>query len=317
MQDNFSENEVEEFTIEALELLDEAETALLTLDKGGDFAANFNAIFRAFHSVKGASGMLGLTELQAHMHKIENHFQSCKSENTLSRARVSYFLAAIDTAKSILDNQSVSFEYELPFNEAPVSVSNQKQIESKLASKNEKLELPIIYIIDDEEDIVEILTTMIKMAGYDARGFLNPGVALEHITKDKPHAIFTDMSMPQMSGLDVLRGAHKIDADLPVVFVSGYLTKEVMIESMSYGVFGAIEKPFKETQIINMCHNAARRYELVTLLNRSLNFILYQFTDLDEYLKQKGQEDIREIMNKELKKLLEARRLLKQGKLSN
>ena len=89
------------------------------------------------------------------------------------------------------------------------------------------------------------------------------------------------MKMPKTSGLDLLREVNKIDPDIPVIFVSGHLTKEMIIESLSYGIFGVVEKPFQEAQIVAMASAAAERGYLNKLLNKSINFIMYQFSDLD------------------------------------
>ena len=63
---DLSTEEIREFKNEALELLDEAEQSLLSLEKGGDFSKTYAAVFRVFHSLKGGAGMLGLQELQSH-----------------------------------------------------------------------------------------------------------------------------------------------------------------------------------------------------------------------------------------------------------
>lgn len=70
---SFSEVEIEEFKAEALELLELAEKSLLGLDRGDtDYLSSFDAAFRCFHSLKGASGMMDLVQLQAHTHELEN-----------------------------------------------------------------------------------------------------------------------------------------------------------------------------------------------------------------------------------------------------
>ena len=63
---------LKEFFNEAFELFEEAETALLEIEKDIDFDKNFNCLFRAFHSIKGGAGMFELTVIQSHMHYLEN-----------------------------------------------------------------------------------------------------------------------------------------------------------------------------------------------------------------------------------------------------
>lgn len=311
---DMSSEEIEEFKIEATELLDKAEEALLKLDKGGDFKTNFDAIFRAFHSVKGAAGMLGWETLQHHMHQVENHFQNCKQEITLSKPRITYFLDSIDVSRRILNGETVEFSHHLPGDEKSQVIQEEPAV-SRKSKEVATTSGPLVYIVDDELDIVELLKDMLELGGFSTRGFNSAQEALDNLKKDRPSAVFTDMNMPEITGLELLRKVTAIDPDLPVIFVSGYLTKDNIIESMNYGIFGAIEKPFKESQIISMAINATRRYELWNLVNRTMNFIMYQFTDLDDYLKDKGHGEIREMMNREFKTLLDTRKQLRESKL--
>lgn len=320
---NFSAEELLEFKTEAMELLDQAEDSLLKIDKGASYKANYDSIFRAFHSLKGGAGMLGLDELMKHMHHLEDHFQQCKNDDVLPKNRVSYFLSGIDASRSLLNNQSIQFTYQLPGAASEPAKSaattagtagtgspvEKSKSQPANAAADERL---LIYMIDDEPDILEILTDIIEGAGFRTKTFTDAKEAIASIKKDKPCTVLTDMSMPEMTGFEVLQNISAIDPDLPVVFVSGYLNKEVIIDSMKYGVFGAIEKPFKDSQVIAMIMNSAKRYQIWSLLNKSINLFLYQFHEFDEYLKHKGDEMVRELINKELKNLLEARRQFRE-----
>lgn len=356
-----SDDEISEFKIEAEELLDQAEQSLLDIDKGGSFQKGYDAIFRAFHSVKGAAGMLNWGNLQHHMHQLETHFQSCKSETTLSKQRVTYFLNGVDGCRKILDGNEIIFIYELPgdagsstiapppqhnppeessnvtevdhnadsfaVNEELNSDANEESAIEKpnlsLVSNNKaptavstssELERPLVFIIDDEPDIVEILSDMLESGSYRIKGFTQAMDAINSIEKLKPQTIFTDMNMPEMTGFEVLKKVHVIDPDIPVIFVSAHLTKQLLIDALGFGVFGAIEKPFNESQILNICKIATKRYELWNLLNRSINFVLYQYSGLEEYLTSKGLFEVRDLMVKEMQALLDVRRQLREEK---
>lgn len=110
---SFSEEEIEEFKVEALELLESAEKSLLALDDGEDFKTHFDTIFRGFHNLKGAAGMMELNELQAHTHELESILMRFKTADEIPKAHISFFLRGIDAARSILDNEEVNFSYEV------------------------------------------------------------------------------------------------------------------------------------------------------------------------------------------------------------
>lgn len=113
---SFSEQELEEFKAEALELLELAEKSLLALDGGAEFRPSFDAIFRGFHNLKGAAGMMELLELQAHTHELENILMSFKDGSEIPKSYIGLFLRGIDAAKAILDGEKVDFNYKVDNN---------------------------------------------------------------------------------------------------------------------------------------------------------------------------------------------------------
>lgn len=316
-----SEAELDEFRTEALDLLDEAEQNLLALEKGGDFGKTYAAVFRVFHSCKGGAGMMGLAALQDHMHKIETQYQECKALPTLPPELVSYFLLGVDAAKQILKGSSVSFDYSRysksavtsPAPAAAPPLSTPSQGATSPASKElaYKAEDTNVVVIDDEQGIVEVLSDLLTDSGFIVHPFTDPKLALSKIKSLKPDVVFTDFKMPEITGLDVLKQIRQFDADLPVIYVSGHLSKDVFMQSLTQGIFGAIEKPFKQEQIISMCKNAAERYKVVKLLNNTINFIYFQYSDLDQFLQAQGASEIREQMHSQFRALIEAKRKLK------
>ncbi|OIQ17078.1 MAG: hypothetical protein BM556_12745 [Bacteriovorax sp. MedPE-SWde] len=104
---------LEEFALEAGELLDESEDSLLALDKGSDAQECYNLVFRCFHSLKGSAGMMGLDEMQKHMHLIEDRFQSYSDNLTELPSTIDYFLMGIDVAREILKGNKIDFDYRM------------------------------------------------------------------------------------------------------------------------------------------------------------------------------------------------------------
>ena len=314
----FSREEIEEFKNEARELLDEAEKNLLSLEKGGDFAKTYDAVFRVFHSLKGGAGMLNLSELQSHMHQLENHYQQCKPLSELSKETVSYFLKGVDAARQLLNGDKISFKYSLPENISSTTPENSNPSpppREPASSPTEKLQEALdaikVIVIDDEPDIVTNLTNLLEASGFLTRGFTSPTEALDQLKFEKPDVVLTDIKMGDLSGFDVLKLINKQDPDLPVIFISGFITKELILESLNFGVFAALEKPFSEARVIELCTNAGQRYRIVKLLNNLISFVYYQYSDLEKQWKNKDGDLMKQMMQSEFRTLIEAKRKLK------
>ncbi len=315
----FTAEEIQEFKNEAHELLDEAENNLLSLEKGGDFVKTYAAVFRVFHSLKGGSGMLGMNDLQAHMHQLENHYQECKHLTTLPSPIASYFLSGIDASRQIMGGKKPAFDYSL-FNITPPNVTKTKQepepektstTSEKIATQAFKAEETKILVIDDEPEIVEILMDLLKESGFEVAGHTSPKEALENISIFKPDVVLSDYKMPDFTGFEVLQEINKIDPDLPVIFISGHLSKEIILEALAYGIYDAIEKPCKPGEVVTKCKNAAERFKITKLLSNAISFIYYQYSDLDKFLQSQGAKEVREQMHEQFKTLLNAKRKLK------
>lgn len=318
---NFSDDDIKEFQIEAADLLDQAEDALLQLDKGEEFKPHYDAVFRVFHSLKGGAGMLGLSDLQAHMHKLENKMTETKARNVVSKPEVTFFLSGVDCARKLLAGEVVSFSYNIA-EESDTAATKESKNESanaptansaeKIVTEADSEDISLVYIVDDEPDTVNILKEMLSKAGMRSEGFSNANELLEKINKKKPDVVVTDYKMPNITGMDLLREIRKADNDLPVIFISGFLSVSILAEAIQNGLFATIEKPFRSADVISHCKNAAKQYQLLRALNRTINLLIYQFTDLDDFLKSQGKEEIRETIKAEIDSLIDYRKKLRQ-----
>ena len=332
MKIDLSDEDIQEFRIEAQDLLELAEHHLLAIENGGDFAVNYDAIFRVFHSIKGTAGAVGWEPLQNHYHQIESQFLQCKQNGSITKAEVSYFLTALDASRVLLNQGSIEFDYNIPV-DAPaaeiaptetaapevaapaqahaVTISSSTPLTAEDATKQIESDDFFAYIIDDEPELVEILSDILTDSGFTVQGFTQPQLALAAIRQRKPDLIVTDMRMPGMSGLDLLKKVQEIDQDLSTVFVSGQLTKEMIIEAVAHGIFGVIEKPFTETQVVSVCTAGARKTRLTRLLDRTISLAMYQFSTLEEIMKTMGKTEEQERVGLELQAVLKIKRKLK------
>lgn len=111
-----------------------------------------------------------------------------------------------------------------------------------------------VLVIDDDPDVVEILTSMLADENVVTQGVTDAALALAVIAEFKPHAIFTDLKMPQVDGLDLVRSIRELYPEMPVVIVSGEVDKQALLAAVRLGVTAVIEKPFGSAQVRAQFH---------------------------------------------------------------
>jgi FixJ family two-component response regulator len=169
----------------------------------------------------------------------------------------------------------------------------------------------LIYLIDDEPQIMKDLSEMITPYGFKTKLFNDATDAIANIKSDRPDLILSDISMPGMTGIDLLKFCNTNKIDVPIIFISGLISKDVMLKCINNGAYAFIEKPFKEEQVISNCSNAIKKYKMQQNFTKSINSVLYQFADVDSKLELFGEDDIRLSLKTEIDKIMELKKLLK------
>ncbi len=187
--------------------------------------------------------------------------------------------------------------------------------ESEKSSNNQVVnnEPRHIVVVDDEIDIAKPLADFFKSYDFKADFYINPKELLEQINKNNvPDIILSDIKMPQIDGISLLKEIRKQNHAVPIVFISAHMDKDIMLEAIEYGVSGFIEKPFHYANIISLVNNILKKQQAIALLNRSINCLYYQFKELDQYLEQNGKTSLRDLLKDELENLIEQRNQLNE-----
>ncbi len=107
-----------------------------------------------------------------------------------------------------------------------------------------------ILILDDEPKMGKILSRVLEREGHRVRACTDPQAALELIDRDSADLLLTDLKMPGMNGLEVMRAARKRVPGLDVVMMTAYATVETAIEAMKQGACDYLLKPFPNEELI-------------------------------------------------------------------
>jgi PAS domain S-box-containing protein len=102
-----------------------------------------------------------------------------------------------------------------------------------------------VLVIDDEPALVKLAEQALSGLGYQVTGFDNPVAALERFCKEPSSfdAVISDMSMPKLSGIDVLRAVRAVRPTMPLILLSGYLRPEEQAAAQALGVHELLHKP--------------------------------------------------------------------------
>ncbi|MEN2785053.1 sigma-54-dependent transcriptional regulator [Sphingomonas qilianensis] len=129
--------------------------------------------------------------------------------------------------------------------------------------------LPCVALIDDDDDLRAATTQLLSLHGFTVRAFADADAALAVIDADFAGVVITDVRMPGMSGIELLRLLHDRDAELPVVLITGHGDVEMAVSALKAGAWDFLTKPFDPEALIAAAVRGAKARAL-TLENRHL-----------------------------------------------
>ncbi|RJR14530.1 MAG: sigma-54-dependent Fis family transcriptional regulator [Nitrospiraceae bacterium] len=130
-----------------------------------------------------------------------------------------------------------------------------------------------ILVVDDEKSMREILEIFLRSEGYAVAVAENGEKAIDAVKKDIFDLIITDMKMPRVSGLELLKNVKQIASDTIVVIITAFGTTDSAVEAMKLGAYDYIQKPFQLDNIRLVVKNALDKQKLqkdVSLLKQQL-----------------------------------------------
>jgi DNA-binding response OmpR family regulator len=105
-------------------------------------------------------------------------------------------------------------------------------------------------VADDEEPIRDLLARALALAEYEVEAAPDGRAALDRLRVAPFDLLITDLKMPGLGGLDLVREARRLAPDLPIVIITGFSTEAAAIEALNLGVAGYLTKPFRVQKIL-------------------------------------------------------------------
>ena len=107
-----------------------------------------------------------------------------------------------------------------------------------------------ILVVDDEVEIRNLLTDLLKDAGYTARHATTGAEAIEAVAKDMPDLVMMDVKLPDQDGLAVLRQLKREHPDLEVIVMTAFGGSSSAIKAMEHGAYDYVTKPFEMDDLL-------------------------------------------------------------------
>ncbi len=116
-----------------------------------------------------------------------------------------------------------------------------------------------IIILDDEPKMGRILARVLAREGHSTEAFEHPAEALAAIAERGADLLVTDLKMPAMDGLDVMRRARELDPALDTIIMTAYASVETAVQAMRQGAFDYLIKPFPNEELVMLVARVAER----------------------------------------------------------
>lgn len=128
-----------------------------------------------------------------------------------------------------------------------------------------------VLIVDDEQEILDALEAAFLTTDLDISTTDDPITALKMIKETHFHVVISDIAMPRMNGLELLRKIKEYNAFIQVIIITGYITLSNALNAFRYGAADCFFKPFDDpNQIIETTYNCLKKTERINRFLRKV-----------------------------------------------
>jgi two-component system response regulator FixJ len=109
---------------------------------------------------------------------------------------------------------------------------------------------PVVHLIDDDDAVRDAVSVLLRTRGLQVRAYASAEDFLGSAPAEAPGCVLTDVQMPQMTGLELLRRLGSARAVLPVIVMTGRSERTMADEAIRQGAVAFIDKPFAPDEIV-------------------------------------------------------------------
>jgi DNA-binding NtrC family response regulator len=111
-----------------------------------------------------------------------------------------------------------------------------------------------ILVIDDEPAVCDIACDVLERAGHTVASYADGRGGIDHIKRDPPDLLITDIFMPEMEGLETIRLARDLQSEMPIIAMSGVFTEggDYLVIAEKFGALATLKKPFRPADLVGL-----------------------------------------------------------------
>ena len=121
---------------------------------------------------------------------------------------------------------------------------------------------PTVLVVEDDAESRAAMLKVLESVGYTTREADNGPQALDIVLRDSVDVLITDLRLPVMDGVELLKRAKAADQEIEVILITGHGTVEVAVEAIKEGAYDFITKPVKKAQLLHAVEKASERQYL-------------------------------------------------------
>jgi two-component system response regulator FixJ len=118
----------------------------------------------------------------------------------------------------------------------------------------------LVHVIDDDDALRESLAFLLRAADIGVKSFASAAAFLDALPDPSLSCVITDVRMPDMNGIDLLRRLKEIKVSAPVIVITGHGDVALAVEAMKIGAIDFLEKPFDDEVLLSSVEAALRQH---------------------------------------------------------
>jgi len=122
-------------------------------------------------------------------------------------------------------------------------------------------EMGIVHVIDDDDALRESLTFLLRAAKIEVQSYASAVAFLDALPDTRAGCVITDVRMPGLTGIDLLRRLNELKVTVPVIVITGHGDVALAVEAMKIGAVDFLEKPFDDELLMASVQSALSRQD--------------------------------------------------------